>query len=192
MVDHLTPAQRHVCMSRVRSKDTTPELAVRKILLSLGYRYKRHVKSLPGKPDFVIPSLRTTIFVNGCFWHGHFCKYLPKSNTNFWSTKLLYNKQRDKTNIRALKRDGWQTLVLWECQVKNRDKTTKKILSFFNEKTASGCPRSGAKTKRGGTGKDNGKIVMGCRKDQKSHRRKPINRVARRQRQGVPKQTNNT
>lgn len=116
----MTPDQRHVCMSHIHSKDTKPELKVRKWLWSHGYRYRLYVKSVPGKPDIVMRPYRTAIFVNGCFWHGHDCgkSRMPKSNTDFWEAKIARNRKRDKENYRVLQENGWHVIVIWECQLK--------------------------------------------------------------------------
>ena len=124
MADHLTPAQRHNCMSRIRSKATKPEMEVRRWLWAHGYRYRLNVKSVPGKPDIVMRKYRTAIFVNGCFWHGHEgCSQfvMPKSNTDFWRTKIESNRKRDQQNYDILIRNGWQVLVIWQCQ-RTRDR----------------------------------------------------------------------
>ena len=120
MPDVLTPQQRHRCMSHIRSKATKPEIMVRKWLWAHGYRYRLNVKSVPGKPDIVMRKYRTAIFVNGCFWHGHEgCKQfvLPKTNTDFWQTKIARNRERDQRNYDILLQNGWQVIVLWECQL---------------------------------------------------------------------------
>ncbi len=125
MPDVLSPQQRHYCMSRIRGRATKPELIVRRWLWKHGYRYRLNVKSIPGKPDIILRKYRTAIFVNGCFWHGHVgCqKYIvPKSNTEFWISKIENNRERDKTNYNILKEAGWQVLVIWECEL-----MTKKI-----------------------------------------------------------------
>ena len=117
----MTPQQRHLCMSHIRSKDTKPEQLVRQALWHKGFRYKLHVKDLPGKPDIVLPKYKTAIFVNGCFWHGHKgCKdfVIPKSNTSFWLEKIGKNKNRDEQNITALISAGWKVITIWECELK--------------------------------------------------------------------------
>ena len=128
MPDVLTPAQRHRCMSRIRSKATKPEMAVRRWLWAHGYRYRLNVKSVPGKPDIVMRRYRTAIFVNGCFWHGHEgCgKFvMPKSNTEFWEAKIERNRQRDQRNYNYLMHAGWQVIVIWECNlIKDKLETT--------------------------------------------------------------------
>ena len=120
MPDVLTPTQRHRCMSRIRSKATKLEMAVRRWLWGHGYRYRLNVKSVPGKPDIVMRRYRTAIFVNGCFWHGHEgCgKFvMPKSNTDFWQAKIERNRTRDTRNYEVLLQNGRQVIVLWECQL---------------------------------------------------------------------------
>ena len=134
MTDTMTPQQRHYCMSRIRSKDTTPEKRVRQWLWQHGYRYRLCVKGVPGKPDIVMRKYRTAIFVNGCFWHGHHvqctmnnvqctiedskCCKIPKTNREFWVAKIQRNQERDQENYKVLEENGWQVIVLWECQLK--------------------------------------------------------------------------
>lgn len=121
MSDKMTPEQRHFCMSQIKGKNTKPEIMVRKWLWHNGYRYRLNDKRLPGRPDIVLPKLKTVIFVNGCFWHGHdVCGNYrpPKSNTEFWAQKIERNKARDSENHRQLKLAGWNVLVVWECQLK--------------------------------------------------------------------------
>ena len=116
MPDVLTPTQRHRCMSHIHSKSTKPEMLVRRWLWAHGYRYRLNVKSVPGNPDIVMRKYRTAIFVNGCFWHGHEgCKQfvLPKTNTDFWQTKIARNRERDQRNYDELMHAGWQVIVLW-------------------------------------------------------------------------------
>ena len=108
-------------MSQIKGKDTKPELLVRKFLFAQGFRYKLHDKTLPGKPDMVLPKYRTVIFVHGCFWHGHQnCKYftIPKTRTQWWMDKINRNKANDEKAIKALKKDGWKVVVVWECGLK--------------------------------------------------------------------------
>ena len=119
MPDRLTPSQRHRCMSHIHSRDTKPELLVRRWLWSHGYRYRLNVKGVPGKPDIVMRPYHTAIFVNGCFWHGHEgCCKIPKSNTEFWVNKIRRNQERDQQNYQVLKDNGWHVIVIWECQLK--------------------------------------------------------------------------
>ncbi|MGN0213271.1 MAG: very short patch repair endonuclease [Muribaculaceae bacterium] len=118
MADKMTSRQRHRCMSRIRSKDTKPEMKVRKFLWHNGVRYRLHVKRMPGCPDIVIRRLRTAIFVNGCFWHGHKCqKHLPESNRKFWYDKIMRNRERDMRNAALLEAAGWVVIVVWECEL---------------------------------------------------------------------------
>ncbi len=109
-------------MSRIRSKDTKPELTVRKFLFSRGFRYKRHDKSLPGKPDLVLPKYKTVIFIHGCFWHSHNgCKYftVPKSNSEWWLSKLKKNVSNDSIAISKLESAGWRVITVWDCELKS-------------------------------------------------------------------------
>ena len=133
MADVMTPQQRHVCMSHIRSKDTKPEQLVRQALWHNGFRYRLHVKVLPGKPDIVLPKYRTVIFINGCFWHGHEgCRYyvIPKTNTSFWLDKITSNKVRDARDKSALNEAGWRVVTIWECELKkeNREETLEQLL----------------------------------------------------------------
>lgn len=121
MTDTMTPQQRHYCMSQIKGKDTNPEILVRKWLWHNGFRYRLNDSRLPGKPDIVLPKLKTVIFVNGCFWHGHndcLNFRLPKTNVKFWVQKINRNKYRDTENYKRLQAAGWNVLVVWECQLK--------------------------------------------------------------------------
>lgn len=138
MTDKLTPEQRHRCMSRIRSKNTQPELLVRKYLFSRGFRFRIHVKRLPGLPDIVLRKYQTVIFVNGCFWHGHEgCRHfvLPKSNTAFWEKKISRNQKRDLQQRLRLRLMGWHVIVLWECQLrpKTKQETLKRLEHTLNK-----------------------------------------------------------
>jgi len=118
MTDVLTPEQRRRCMAAIRGKDTKPEMIVRKLVHAMGYRYRLHRKNLPGKPDLVFSSKKKVIFVHGCFWHMHNCRYgrvRPKANAKFWQEKRTQTVLRDRRNRRALKALDWQVLVIWEC-----------------------------------------------------------------------------
>ena len=118
--DKMTPQQRHDCMSLIRSKDTGPEVAVRRELWRRGYRYRLNVRKLPGTPDIVLPRYRTAIFVNGCFWHGHEgCpKYtVPKTNVEFWKDKVARNRERDLLNTQRLETIAWNVITVWECEL---------------------------------------------------------------------------
>lgn len=121
MHDVLTPDQRQRNMAAIRSASTKPELKLRHIMWSLGFRYRINDKKLPGKPDIVLPKYRTVIFVHGCFWHGHKdCKNasIPKTNTDFWTAKITRNQERDQEVWRQLEAKGWSVIVVWECQLK--------------------------------------------------------------------------
>ena len=120
MVDILSRERRSWNMSRIRGKDTQPELAVRSALHRAGYRFRLHRKDLPGRPDIVLPKYRTVIFVHGCFWHHHSgCKlaYAPKSRVVFWNKKFRSNVDRDRRNASELRRLGWRVITVWECKV---------------------------------------------------------------------------
>ena len=122
-MDRITPEQRSYTMSRIRSKDTKPELVVRRHLHALGFRFRLHTAKLPGHPDIVLTKWHTVIFINGCFWHGHpLCRYatVPKTNPDFWTEKIRCNKERDASNIESLERLGWHAIVVWECELKPR------------------------------------------------------------------------
>lgn len=182
MTDTMTPEQRHRCMSHIRSKDTKPELKVRRWLWSHGYRYRLNVKSVPGKPDIVMRPYRTAIFVNGCFWHGHHlrkaqmdevrgmrseeprsgknlldlqdlasaereqaskerdlqnskCCKIPTTNREFWVKKIRRNQERDQENYRLLQENGWQVIVVWECQLtaKRIEHTMREVELLLND-----------------------------------------------------------
>lgn len=108
-------------MSRIKGKDTKPEMLVRKFLFSQGFRYRLHDKKLPGKPDIVLPKYKTVLFIHGCFWHGHEgCKYhvVPKTNTNWWLDKINGNKAKDAESVRKLEQLGWTVIIVWECDLK--------------------------------------------------------------------------
>ena len=137
MTDRLTKEQRHRNMSAVRSKNTKPELLVRKYLFSRGFRYRLNHPRLPGHPDIVLKKYRTVIFVNGCFWHGHDgCKYsvLPKTNTEFWENKIQRNKERDIREQKELAAMGWHCITIWECQLKPviREQTLESLAYTLN------------------------------------------------------------
>lgn len=139
MVDTLTPAQRSERMSRIRSTNTKPEVALRKALHRLGLRFRLHGTRLPGKPDIVLPKYRTAIFVHGCFWHRHEgCKVAttPKSNTAFWLDKFERNVARDAAAVVELQAAGWQVLVVWECDLRSPEKAAAKALEFYDEVSA--------------------------------------------------------
>jgi DNA mismatch endonuclease, patch repair protein len=121
MADVHSPATRSRNMAAIRSTNTKPEMRVRSALHALGYRFRLHRKDLPGRPDIVLPRLRTVIFVHGCFWHCHRCKYgsvVPATRADFWAAKRQGNVARDRRNRSALRRAGWRVFVLWECEVR--------------------------------------------------------------------------
>ena len=137
MSDHLTIEQRHKNMSVIRSKDTKPEMVVRKYLWSRGFRYRVNNPRLPGHPDIVLRKYHTCIFVNGCFWHGHEgCKYfrMPKTNTVFWERKISRNRERDREEQKQLARMGWHCITVWECELKGerREKTLESLEYTLN------------------------------------------------------------
>lgn len=134
MVDTVDKETRSRIMSRVRGKDTVPEMTVRRLVFSLGYRYRLHDSRLPGKPDLVFASRRKVIFVHGCFWHRHdgcALARLPKSRTEFWARKLAGNKERDMKNQAALRELGWRALVVWECGLSDQSALRRRIVKFL-------------------------------------------------------------
>lgn len=138
MADVLTRAQRRFCMSQIQGKDTGPELVVRRIVHSLGYRYRLHDRRLPGAPDLVFPGRGKAIFVHGCFWHRHSCKLgrpMPATRRDFWATKFLENKQRDKTARQKLLKMKWEVLVVWECQTRDLERLTTKLVAFLGSRS---------------------------------------------------------
>ena len=136
MADVHTKEQRSFNMSRIRAKNTRPEMLVRSIVHRMGFRYALHHKDLPGKPDLVLVRHKKIIFVHGCFWHMHRCHYgrvIPKTNKKFWKFKRQSNIDRDKCNIRKLSRLGWKPLIIWECQTRDLNKLAKKLESFLSD-----------------------------------------------------------
>jgi len=130
-MDIWTKEKRSEVMSRIRSKNTGPEQAVRRILTDLGYRYRLHDNKLPGKPDIILRKYNAVIFVHGCFWHLHNgCRdgTVPKTRTEYWQAKLLKNKKRDQKHIRELKKQGWMVLRLWECEIEKKPELVRKKL----------------------------------------------------------------
>lgn len=122
MTDRISKKKRSWNMSRIRSKDTKPEIKVRSYLFKLGFRFRKNVQKLPGKPDIVLPKYSTVIFINGCFWYHHQgCRYayIPKTRTNFWLDKFSKNSENDKKNKVILQQLGWKVVVIWECMLKN-------------------------------------------------------------------------
>jgi DNA mismatch endonuclease, patch repair protein len=130
MADMLTKAGRSSLMARIRSKNSVPELAVRRTLFRLGYRFRLHRRDLPGTPDLVLPAAKTVLFMNGCFWHGHTCRrgqQVPKSNIAFWTAKITNNKKRDRRVKRQLRQSGWRPLVVWECWTRDPQRLESKL-----------------------------------------------------------------
>ena len=133
MTDNRSPASRSALMARIKTKNTAPELTVRRLIFSMGYRFRLHRSDLPGKPDIVLPGRRKAIFVHGCFWHAHGCKIgrSPKSNLNFWEPKLKRNAERDRRNTRTLHRQGWSVLTIWQCETRDNSALKTKLRSFL-------------------------------------------------------------
>lgn len=129
MNDIYSARKRSEIMSRISGKDTKPEAIVRKYLFSEGFRYRKHVSNLPGNPDLVLPKYNTVVFVHGCYWHGHDCPRgkLPATNTDFWREKITRNKQRDLQNYEELDKTGWQILIIWQCEISNKQKQHQKM-----------------------------------------------------------------
>lgn len=136
MADHVSPKKRSAIMARVKNKNTGPELVVRKMLHRLGYRYRLHRRDLPGSPDIVFPRPKLAIFVNGCFWHGHNCRYgrLPKSKLRYWRPKIKANRTRDVLKRRELRKQGWDFLVVWQCELRKPEKALDSMVQFLRER----------------------------------------------------------
>lgn len=138
MSDTFTKSERSRIMRAVKSKDTTPEIAVRRIVHRLGYRFRLHVRELPGTPDIVLPRLRKVIEVRGCFWHGHRrgrcprCR-VPATRRAFWLAKMERNRKRGRRTAAALRRLGWRLLVVWECQLRDPERTRRRLARFLAE-----------------------------------------------------------
>lgn len=132
--------KRSEVMSKIRSKNTKPEMTLRKALFANGYRYRINYKKLPGKPDIVFPKYKTAIFVHGCFWHGHDIScvdsHIPKTNTTFWAEKITKNKERDKNNTNRILAMGWKVITIWDCEIQQKDNMDiliKKIVGLLHE-----------------------------------------------------------
>lgn len=136
MADVFTQRKRSDIMSRIKGTNTKPEILTRKLVYSLGYRYRLHSNLLPGKPDIVLPAHQKIIFVHGCFWHGHLnCRRasLPSTNVRFWQQKIAGNKLRDSAVRRKLRRSGWKVLVVWQCQTKDVQKLRTRLAAFLEQ-----------------------------------------------------------
>jgi len=133
MSDTRTPEQRRRIMQSVKTRDTGPELMVRRILFALGYRYRLNAENLPGRPDIVFRSRMKAIFVHGCFWHAHGCRKgrAPKSRLDYWKPKLKANKARDAAQVRTLKKLGWSVLTIWQCETSDADVLTARLVDFL-------------------------------------------------------------
>ena len=130
---HMNAMSRSEQMARIKSRDTEPELIVRKMVFAAGYRYRLHREDLAGTPDLVFPRLRKIVFVHGCFWHQHNCPAgrIPKTNLDYWVPKLERNTLRDQENLRALKANGWRCLVVWECQLRRPSQVRRRLVQFL-------------------------------------------------------------
>ena len=145
MLDKLTPSQRHCCMSRIRGKNTKPEILVRKGLHARGFRFRLHNKKLPGSPDIVLPKYGVAIMVNGCFWHGHKgCRYAtkPKTNIEFWETKIARNLHRDEVTNAHLEALGWHVITVWECELRGKSQATSRLDTLAEEIREAGVAKS--------------------------------------------------
>ena len=134
MADTLSPAERSERMSRIKSKDTAPEITLRKALHRMGLRFRLHGRSLPGKPDIVFPRYRAVVMVHGCFWHRHSgCKVasVPKSNTQFWLSKFERNVERDAANKLSLESTGWAVITVWECELSSQAKRSETCIRVY-------------------------------------------------------------
>lgn len=135
MTDMVSKVRRSQIMARIKAQDTSPEIIVRSMLHRMGYRFRLHVKKLPGKPDIVMSKHKLVVFVNGCFWHGHNCSdgHRPKSNIKYWSQKLDRNADRDKKTKRLLRKNGWRVATIWSCQCVKEDKLEHIIKKAINK-----------------------------------------------------------
>lgn len=135
-MDVFTPEKRSAVMRAVRGADTGPEIAVRRLVHSMGYRYGLHCKDLPGRPDLVFRRLRKVVFVHGCFWHRHNCPAgrVPDSRRQYWESKLDGNVRRDRRNQKALRDAGWQIMTVWECELRDQERLSKRLRRFLAAK----------------------------------------------------------
>jgi DNA mismatch endonuclease (patch repair protein) len=136
LADVHTPEQRKRNMARIRATDTKPEMGVRRVLHANGFRYRLHAANLPGKPDLVFPRKKKAIFVHGCFWHSHTCRYgvvRPATNAQFWIAKRERTVERDSENIAALEQLGWDALIVWECELRDMVRLEARMVAFIQE-----------------------------------------------------------
>lgn len=134
-MDIFNKTERSYIMAKVKQKSTEPEIIIRKFLFSEGFRYRVNVRSLPGSPDIVLPKYRTLIFVHGCFWHGHTCRagHLPSSNLSYWQPKIEKNIERDQKKIDDLKKQGWNVIVVWQCEIKTVEKRKIRFSTLISQ-----------------------------------------------------------
>lgn len=133
MADRVPPERRSLIMSMVGQKNTAPEMTIRRALHALGYRFRLHRRDLPGSPDIVFPKRRKVIFVHGCFWHGHGCRWgkLPKSRLEYWTTKIETNRERDRVALTRLGEAGWEAMVVWQCELRDMDEALRRVEAFL-------------------------------------------------------------
>jgi DNA mismatch endonuclease, patch repair protein len=133
VVDKISPEVRSWVMSRIKGKNTKPEITIRKLLHSLGFRFRLHVENLPGMPDIVLPKYKAVVMINGCFWHGHNCSVSnrPKTRPEFWSNKIEKNKDRDNRNRADLLNLGWRVITIWECAIFGKCKISQDEISLL-------------------------------------------------------------
>lgn len=135
MADKFSKEKRSDIMSKITGKETKPEILVRRFLFAAGFRFRKNVVNLLGKPDIVLSKYNTIIFVHGCFWHGHTCKRgkLPESNHEFWKQKIEKNIERDKQIIAELEKDGWTVIIIWQCEIRNKEKCNMRLNELIDE-----------------------------------------------------------
>jgi len=137
MADVFSVKKRSLVMSRIRSRNTAPEMAVRRLIYGMGFRYRLYAPDLPGKPDLVFRKDRKVIFVHGCFWHCHSAcidGHSPKTNTGYWRSKLARNKTRDRKSVRSLRKLGWDVIVVWECEIRDIGVLQKRLRGFLKSR----------------------------------------------------------
>jgi len=135
MPDIYPHSKRSEIMSKISASETKPEIAIRTFLFSYGFRYRKNLKTLPGKPDIVLHKYKTVVFINGCFWHGHSCKAakLPETKKEFWKMKIDANVERDKKQQLKLKHLGWNIITVWQCEIKSKILFTSRMAELINE-----------------------------------------------------------